>query len=41
MKARIYGQFLAAGKWIQPVFGVSMIALGIVYALRYWGFNLW
>jgi len=41
MKSRIYGKFLAAGKWIQPVFGVVMVALGIIYALRYWGFNLW
>ncbi len=41
MKARIYGKFLAAGKWIQPIFGVAMIALGAIYALRYWGFNIW
>ncbi len=41
MKSHIYGRFLAAGKWIQPVFGVSMIALGVIYTLRFWGFNLW
>ncbi|MDD4307789.1 MAG: cytochrome c biogenesis protein [Thermoplasmata archaeon] len=41
MKARIYGKFLTAGKWIQPIFGIAMVALGIIYALRYWGFNLW
>ncbi len=41
MKSRIYGKFLTAGKWIQPIFGAAMIALGVIYALRYWGFNLW
>lgn len=41
MKSKIYGQFIKAGKWIQPIFGIAMVALGIIYALRYWGFNLW
>lgn len=41
MKSQIYGKFLAAGKWIQPIFGVAMVALGIIYALRFAGFNLW
>jgi cytochrome c-type biogenesis protein len=41
MKSRIYGKFIQAGKWIQPIFGIAMVALGVVYAMRYWGFNLW
>ena len=41
MKGQIYTKFIKAGKWIQPIFGVAMVALGIVYALRYAGFNLW
>jgi len=41
MKGQIYSKFIKAGKWIQPIFGAAMIALGIIYALRYWGFNLW
>lgn len=34
-------KFLAAGKWIQHIFGATMVALGAIYALRYWGFMLW
>jgi len=41
MKGQIYSKFIKAGKWIQPIFGIAMIALGVMYALRYWGFNLW
>ncbi len=41
MKGQIYTKFIKAGKWIQPIFGVAMMALGVIYALRYWGFNLW
>ena len=41
MKNRIYGKFLEAGKWIQPVFAATMVALGVIYALRFWGVNLW
>ncbi|MFH0816937.1 MAG: cytochrome c biogenesis protein [Methanobacteriota archaeon] len=41
MKSRIYTNFLAAGKWIQPVFAATMIALGAIYVLRFWGINLW
>ena len=41
MKGQIYTKFIKAGKWIQPIFGVAMVALGVIYALRYWGFNLW
>lgn len=41
MKGTIYTRFMKAGKWIQPIFAIAMVALGVIYALRYWGFNLW
>ena len=41
MKGQIYTKFIKAGKWIQPIFGVAMVALGVIYALRYVGINLW
>jgi cytochrome c-type biogenesis protein len=41
MKSRIYTSFMAAGKWVQPIFAAAMVALGVIYALRYWGVNLW
>lgn len=41
MKDGIYNRFVRAGKWIQPIFGLAMVALGIIYALRYFGLDLW
>jgi cytochrome c-type biogenesis protein len=41
MRSRIYGKFLAAGKWIQPVFAVAMVSIGVVFVLRFFGWNLW
>jgi cytochrome c biogenesis protein CcdA len=41
MKSKIYTRFLAAGKWVQPIFAAAMVALGVIYAARYWGINLW
>jgi cytochrome c-type biogenesis protein len=41
MKGQIYNKFIKAGKWIQPIFGIAMMALGVIYALRYWGVNIW
>jgi len=41
MKGQIYSKFIKAGKWIQPIFGIAMFVLGIIYALRFWGVNMW
>lgn len=40
-KGRIGNKFISASKWIQMVFGVAIIVVGIIFALRFWGFNLW
>ncbi|MFO7618461.1 MAG: cytochrome c biogenesis CcdA family protein [Thermoplasmata archaeon] len=41
MKGRIGNRFVSAGKWIQPMFGIIVVAMGVILAARYWGFNLW
>ena len=41
VKARMGNKLVAAGKWIQPGFGIVIIILGIIFALRFWGWNLW
>ena len=40
-KGRIGNKFISASKWIQMVFGIAIIVIGIIFALRFWGFNLW
>jgi cytochrome c-type biogenesis protein len=40
-KGRIGNKFVSASKWIQMVFGVAIIVVGIIFALRFWGFLLW
>ncbi len=34
-------KYISAGKWITKVFGLAVIAIGFVYAVRYFGFKLW
>lgn len=41
VKARMGNKLVAAGKWIQPGFGIFIILLGIIFAMRFWGWNLW
>ncbi len=40
-KGRIGNKFISVSKWIQMVFGIAIIVVGIIFALRFWGFNLW
>jgi cytochrome c-type biogenesis protein len=39
--ARIGEKYISAGKWTTRVFGLLVIAVGIVYAARYFGFAMW
>jgi cytochrome c-type biogenesis protein len=41
MKGRIGNRFISASKWIQMRFGLVIIVIGIIFALRFWDFNLW
>lgn len=41
LRARLGNRYIAAGKWIQIAFGLTIVAIGIVYGLRFFGFRLW
>jgi cytochrome c-type biogenesis protein len=34
-------KYISAGKWVTKVFGLAVIVIGLVYAVRYFGFKLW
>ena len=38
---RIGERYVSAGHWITKIFGLAVIAVGLVYAVRYFGFTLW
>lgn len=39
--ARIGEKYIAAGTWTTRFFGLAVIVVGVIYALRYFGFALW
>lgn len=39
--ARIGEKYVSAGHWTTKIFGLLVIAVGLVYAARYFGFALW
>ena len=41
IKGRIGNKYVSAGKWVQMGFGLAIIAIGGVFALRYAGVYLW
>ncbi len=41
VKGRLGNKLVKAGKWIQPGFGIVIVVLGLVFALRFFGFDLW
>lgn len=34
-------KYISAGKWVTKIFGLAVIVMGLVYAVRYFGFKLW
>jgi len=34
-------KYISAGKWVTKVFGLAVIVIGLIYAVRYLGFKLW
>jgi cytochrome c-type biogenesis protein len=39
--ARIGNEYVSVGRWTTKFFGILVIAVGLVYAVRYFGFLLW
>ncbi len=41
LKGKLGNRYINAGRWIQPLFGLAIIAIGIIFAIRYFGIEIW
>jgi cytochrome c-type biogenesis protein len=41
VRGKLGNKYLSAGRWMQKIFGVLIIVIGLIMAARFWGFNLW
>jgi len=41
IRGKLGNKYVAAGKWMQKVFGMIIIVIGVIMALRFWGINFW
>lgn len=41
VRGKLGNKYLSAGRWMQRIFGVLIIVIGLIMAARFWGFNLW
>jgi len=41
VRGKIGNKYVAAGKWMQRIFGIIIVVIGLIMAARFWGINLW
>jgi len=41
IRGKLGNKYVIAGKWMQRIFGVIIIAIGVIMALRFWGIYFW
>lgn len=41
LRAKLGNKYVSAGKWMERIFGLTIIIIGIILMLRFWGINLW
>ncbi|UCF12902.1 MAG: hypothetical protein JSW06_01260, partial [Thermoplasmatales archaeon] len=41
IRGKLGNKYVSAGKWMQRVFGVIIIIIGAIMAVRFWGINFW
>lgn len=41
VRGKLGNKYVKAGKWMQRIFGLIIIAIGFIMALRFWGINFW
>ena len=41
VRGKIGNKYVTAGKWMQRIFGVIIIIIGLIMAARFWDINLW
>jgi len=41
IRGKLGNKYVTAGKWMQRIFGIIIIAIGIIMAIRFWGIRFW
>jgi len=41
VRGKLGNKYVKTGRWMQKIFGVIIIVIGIIMAIRFWGINLW
>jgi len=41
IRGKLGNKYVNAGKWMQRIFGIIIIAIGIIMAIRFWGIKFW
>jgi len=41
IRGKLGNKYVTAGRWTQKVFGVIIIVVGLIMAVRFWGINFW
>ncbi|MCU0851060.1 MAG: sulfite exporter TauE/SafE family protein [Candidatus Thermoplasmatota archaeon] len=41
IRGKLGNKYVTAGKWMQRVFGIIIVVIGLIMTLRFWGFVLW
>jgi cytochrome c-type biogenesis protein len=41
VRGKLGNKYVKAGRWMQWIFGIIIITIGVIMAARFWGINLW
>ena len=41
IRGKLGNKYVKAGKWMQRIFGVIIIVIGVIMAIRFWGIKFW
>jgi cytochrome c-type biogenesis protein len=41
IRGKLGNKYVTAGKWMQRIFGIVIIAIGVIMAIRFWGIKFW
>ena len=41
IRGKLGNKYVKAGKWMQRIFGIIIIVIGVIMAFRFWGIYLW
>jgi cytochrome c-type biogenesis protein len=41
IRGKLGNKYVSAGKWMQRIFGIVIIVIGVIMAIRFWGIKFW